>query len=123
MVDWKNYERYFKKDEFVCKCGCGQEDMDETHMDMLFFARKLAQIPFIITSGFRCTEHNKAVGGVEHSEHCFGKGTDIKCITNKDRLIIIDSLLKAGFNRIGVARGYIHTGSTCSPEKKGVWLY
>lgn len=33
--------------------------------------------PIVISSGFRCAKLNKAIGGVETSQHCLGQAADI----------------------------------------------
>jgi len=38
--------------------------------------RRIIQSPMIITSGFRCAELNKAIGGSPTSQHCFGQAVD-----------------------------------------------
>lgn len=61
--------RYFSPPEFRCKCGCGAgiEKMNPDLLKMLDEARDLAGIPFSLSSAYRCTKHNKAVGGVSDS--------------------------------------------------------
>lgn len=39
--------------------------------------REWLNAPLLVTSGFRCYELNKAVGGVENSEHLIGEAADI----------------------------------------------
>lgn len=41
--------------------------------------RDAMKFPIIITSGYRCTALNKAVGGVENSYHLQGLAADIDC--------------------------------------------
>lgn len=64
----------FSPSEFRCRCGCGAgiERMDGACLAMLEEARRLAGIPFVLSSAFRCPEHNRAVGGVEDSAHTRG---------------------------------------------------
>lgn len=40
--------------------------------------RRILQAPIIITSGYRCAELNKAVGGVSNSWHTKGNAADIR---------------------------------------------
>lgn len=40
--------------------------------------------PITITSGFRCSKLNKAVGGVEHSQHMYGQAADIRILSKQD---------------------------------------
>lgn len=38
--------------------------------------------PIVISSGYRCTKLNKAVGGVSTSQHCKGEAADIRTISD-----------------------------------------
>ena len=91
--------RFFKPEEFACKCGCGRgyDDMDAGLLRVLDEARALAGIPFSLSSAFRCAKHNKAVGGVADSAHTHGYAVDIKC-----------TLLEAGFRRIEAGPTWVH---------------
>lgn len=77
-------------------------------ISMLDTARELAGVPFIISSGFRSSTHNKEIGGVENSAHLSGLAVDIKCLDSADRFDIIRGLLGAKFQRIGVYNNHIH---------------
>lgn len=122
-IDWKKYSPYFVPSEFDCKCGCGKNNMTETQMDMLLQARILANIPFVINSGTRCLKHNTASRGSVDSEHLYGEGTDINCTSSTARWKIIDSLIAAGFNRIGIDEKFIHAGSRIEKPQNVIWVY
>lgn len=113
---------HFKLEEFECPC-CQEEHMDRDFLDDLDLARELADVPFSITSGYRCEEHNEAVGGVPSSSHTKGYAVDIACPTSSHRYKIIASLMAMGFNRIGVSSGFIHVD--CDPDKSQdvIWTY
>jgi len=67
-------------------------------------------------------EHNSAVHGSPTSSHLGGWAVDIKCTDSVTRLIMIKSLLDAGFERLGIADTFIH--ADCDPEKPAaIWLY
>lgn len=102
--------RFFKPEEFACKCGCGRghDDMDAAFLRMLDEARALAGIPFVLSSAFRCARHNKAVGGVASSAHTSGHAADIKCTSSHERFRIISALLEAGARRIEAGPTWIH---------------
>lgn len=58
--------RYFKPSEFACPhCGEGADKMDTSLLQHLDAARHIAGVPFVITSAYRCDDHNRDVGGVE----------------------------------------------------------
>lgn len=115
--------RFFKKNELICPCGCGVYNIDAEALERLDKARLIAGLPFIINSACRCSEHNAKVGGKSNSEHLSGKAFDIKCTDSRTRLIIIDALLKAGFNRIGIAKSYIHADTSNIKDQFVMWLY
>lgn len=67
--------RYFKPDEFSCKCGkCGLGffKMQQEFLGRLDHARHIAGVPFTINSALRCQAYNKSVGGVSDSAHVGG---------------------------------------------------
>jgi uncharacterized protein YcbK (DUF882 family) len=97
-------------------------NMDNEFLKLLDKARDTAGIPFKITSGYRTESHNSKVGGVANSSHLRGYAADIACTSGTDRWTIIDSLIKAGFNRIGVAKTFIHVDN--DPDKSSaIWTY
>ena len=115
----------FQEREFSCKCGkCqkGFKDMDPKTLEKLERARKIADIPFFITSAMRCAEHNSREGGSQTSSHLNGTAIDIDVKSSRDRFLIIDSLIKAGFNRVGIAKTFIHADTDTKTEKV-IWLY
>jgi len=102
--------------------GSGKRMQDST-LQMLDDARSIAGIPFRINSGFRTKEHNAYVGGAESSSHCYGYAIDIHCTDSRSRSIIIDSLHRAGFNRIGIGKTFIHADNDPEKDANVVWLY
>ena len=124
-MKWK--AKYFSPREFECKCGKSTCDAPSPHpqfVGMLDEARKIAGVPFFITSGVRCKVHNEAVGGIEGSSHILGLGADIRAVTGQERLYVIRGLIKAGFDRIGVnaRKGFVH--ADVDPDKpESFWVY
>ena len=96
--------------------------MDINFLYKLDHARELAGISFKITSGYRTKEHNAEVGGVPNSSHLIGVAADIAVGSGKERYIILNALIKAGFKRLGVAKTFIHCDT--DPNKpNSVWTY
>jgi len=111
----------FKLDEFNCKCG--KNKMDKDFLSKLNQARIISGIPYIITSGYRCQRHNKAVGGKSTSSHMKGLACDILADTSRKRSLILSGLIKAGFTRIGIGYNFIHVDNDKNKSQNVVWLY
>jgi len=80
ILDGPTEITHFKDDEFRCK-HCGKlpsGGIDKRLLVMLEQLRiRIGNKPIIITSGYRCPAHNKAVGGATNSQHMYGKAADI----------------------------------------------
>ena len=76
---------YFDLHEFVCPCcGClpDADDQETGGMDVallliLHGIRWKINKPLIVCSGFRCIGHNDECGGVQNSQHLFGRAADV----------------------------------------------
>lgn len=121
--------KYFRYHEFDSPDvqGSGQL-MDKAFLDMLDFAREIYGKPMEITSGFRTQEYNqdlKARGyaASDKSSHLKGLAADVLCTQGTDRWDMVDSFIKAGFKRIGIAKTFIHVD--CDPDKPPfvIWTY
>ncbi len=108
----------FSKQELECKCGCGLVNYDDEFMTALQHIRNRYKKAMIVTSGSRCNEHNRAVGGSDNSDHTHGRGIDIACNNSVDRFLIINFALATGFDRIGIRKSFIHLG--LSNEKTNI---
>ena len=114
---------YFDYSEFDSpdKIGSGKK-MKPHVLDMLDVARGSAGVPFKINSGYRTKEHNEKVGGSPTSSHLGGWAVDIHCTDSSTRERILYGLIRAGFQRIGIAKTFIH--ADVDPYKQpAIWLY
>lgn len=114
---------HFSVSEMQCRCGCGEGEMDMAFMQRLEAARVIAAIPFTVTSGFRCSERNAAVGGKPTSAHLSGIAADIAATTSRRRFTIMSALLNVGFTRIGIAADFIHADWDKTKTPRVAWLY
>jgi len=119
---------HFSRAELQCK-DCGQCLLSPRLLPALEALRALGPEPIIIHDGYRCAEHNAAVGGVQHSEHCTGEAVDcvIEGLTLQqmyDRAKQIPDFVNGG---IGVySENFIHVDvrqrSARWARKNGVYL-
>ena len=70
--------KYFKPEEFMCHCGCGEKDVNPKLVELLDRIRVSFGKPITIMSGKRCEAHNAKVGGAKRSQHVLGNAADIK---------------------------------------------
>ncbi len=106
--------KYFKEIE---------ENMDASFLKKLDKARELYGKPMIINSAFRTPEHNKEVGGKPNSAHLYGLAVDIRVDGSRSRFEITTALIEIGFNRIGVAKSFIHVDDDTTKDKDVLWTY
>ena len=116
---------HFKPYEFKCNCNCGKgyKEMTSAFLTKLDDARYYAGVPFVLTSAFRCPDHNKSVGGSVTSSHLTGDAVDIFCPSSSDRFEILQGLFIAGFKRIGVATTFLHVDMDFSKVQNCTWVY
>jgi len=119
-----DFHLYFEYSEFDSPDQKGSyKHMDVEFLNKLAQARKIAAVGFKITSGYRSPEHNEKVGGVPNSSHTLGHAVDIYAPTSRQKYIIINALLQAGFDRIGVAKNFIHVDDDPSKNEEVIWTY
>lgn len=124
-MNWDKYT-FFSREEFDSKSegeeGTG-DNMQERFLDSLHHARIIAGVPFVINSGYRTAAHNAKVGGVPNSSHTKGYAADIRTRNNEERYKILSALVRVGFDRIGIAKTFIHVDSDPDKTENRVWLY
>lgn len=117
--------KYFSYEEFDSPDlpNSGFANMDRDFLAKLDLAREIAGIPFKINSGFRTEEHNEKVGGKPNSSHRFGYAADIAIRNSRERHDILTALQEAGFNRFGIASGFIHVDNDPQKTSNVLWTY
>lgn len=114
---------HFQESEFArCTPPCKSSDMSEELLDRLEYARALCGHPILLTSAYRSIDYEQEKGRTGSSSHCKGLAVDMSCQGEELRFQLVQSLLRAGFTRIGIAKTYIHADIDRS-KKPCIWLY
>ncbi len=80
---------HFNVSEFRCKCGGTHGTIINPELpeklEKLFKALNCSKI--IVNSGYRCTSHDKTVGGSGSGHHVYGNAADIVCYDQSGKII------------------------------------
>lgn len=91
-------------------------------VQMLQRARDYAEIPFVITSGYRSPQNEVNAGRPSDSPHTTGRAVDLRCRNSNERFKILQAVFYAGFTRIGDEIDHIHVDVCFDRTKNVVWL-
>lgn len=88
--------RFFRREEFACKCGkyCDgyPAEMDQELLRAADRVREALGAACLVSSGLRCPQHNANVGGVRNSRHLTGKAMDF-CAAGKTAQQVLAAVL------------------------------
>ncbi len=110
---------HFSDAELACKC-CGVNYCVEKLVNALEKLREEIGLPVIVTSGYRCPEHNKAVGGEPNSQHTRGMAADVQVKGLTPAEIYAAAVKVPEFGGFGVASTFVHLDVRTTPAK---WCY
>lgn len=122
--------KYFSEAEMRCKCGCGRADMSPGFMFKLDSLRERYGKPLIVTSGFRCAEHNLKVSETGSAgPHTTGRAVDF-AVGGPDAIRLLSLALAGGFNGFGInqkgASRFIHLDDLTNEmlfPRPSIWSY
>lgn len=98
----------FNSREFNCKCGkCKTTLIDSKLVTYLQLIRNHFGKPVQVNSGYRCADHNKAVGGAAKSNHLLGKAADI-VVNGVEPKEVAKYAESIGVKGIGVYKTFTH---------------
>jgi len=116
--------KHFKISEFDSPDEVGSgERMDAEVLQMIDQARELFGKPIRINSGVRTEKRNQEVGGSKTSSHLKGYAIDVSCDNSADRFRLVEILMLVGFNRLGIAKTFIHVDNDPDKSKNVIWVY
>ena len=110
---------HFNLSEFACPC-CKRVMLHPKLLGKLVELRKILERPIYITSGYRCPEYNKKVGGVVNSYHLIGLAADIK-VKDINLIELLEVCEDIDFSGIGFyeKKNFLHLD--VRPTKRTRW--
>ncbi len=124
MIDWTDYPN-FSVDEMRCSC-CGRAGMSTDFMTALQRVRDAFGRPMTITSGYRCPDYDKRIGGA--GVHPTGQAADI-WVSGEPAYHLLAVALLMDMRGIGLKQHgphlsrFIHLDTTHGPMRPRIWTY
>lgn len=126
----KQLTKNFKLSEIHChgKGCCFSTKLDSKVVKLAQKMRNALGVPFTVESGYRCSYHNREVGGANGSGHIYGTALDLTTAkVSRERLAVLAELV--GVSRIGIYMTdnkkcmiHIGTGNKCHWINTGGYL-
>jgi len=121
---------FFSATELACHCGeCDGGEMNQEFMDKLIKVRSLLGAPMVLSSAYRCPEHNDEVSHTgRHGPHTTGRAVDVLC-SGKVAFSILRIALEEGITGIGVSQKgdhgsrFLHLDDVEAKTRPWVWSY
>lgn len=101
---------HFRLIEFQCRC-CGCVKLHPELLVKLENLREAWGSPLLLTSGFRCAQHNRKVDGAESSLHLLGQAADV-VVPEANQREFTEAAEKEGFDQVIPygKRNFVHLG-------------
>tara|TARA_Y100000994_G_scaffold149777_1_gene122670 strand:+ start:274 stop:648 length:375 start_codon:yes stop_codon:yes gene_type:complete len=120
--------KFFKRDEFACKCGCGTNRISDEIIMVCDSLRGECGFPFVISSGYRCEDHPIEAVKSQPGAHQGGMAADIACSGDRAQTLIRHAL-NYGITRIGInqkgshSSRFVHIDVDNSRVSPAIWTY
>ena len=119
----------FTSNEFKCSCGCPENLIDMNLLHALQVVRNIIEIPIKISSGYRCVDHNKAVGGSDNSSHLRGLACDIAISNSSEAFILMRGIIicnrfkRIGYGKMNSGELVLHVDIDSTKAQEVLWGY
>ena len=111
--------RYFTREEFACRCGCGRNEIPDEFIHDLDDLRDECGFPLVINSGWRCENHPKEAVKDKPGEHNRA-AADIRASNGYQLYVIQQYAYALGFRGIAAGAGFVHVDRRAA---KTSWVY
>lgn len=115
----ENEFKYFTLDEFACK-ETGENKIAKDFVHRLDELRERCGFAFVVTSGYRSSQHSKEVNKITRGRHAQGIAADIAA-TDAQAYVIMKHAFAMGFKGIARGKGFVHIDNR--PGAGAVWPY
>jgi zinc D-Ala-D-Ala carboxypeptidase len=118
----------FKRDEFKCRCGCNENEIQINVLYYLQTVRNILDEPITVTSGYRCEDHNAFVGGSPTSSHRSGTAADLAISDSGYGFRLMEAIFVSNrFKRVGYGKMggvlVLHVDIDSSKDQEVLWGY
>jgi zinc D-Ala-D-Ala carboxypeptidase len=129
-VDWLTI-KHFQRSEFICRC-CGDEHMQDAFVRKLDDLRGRVGFPLVVSSGWRCPEHNQRVSTTGTTgPHTTGRAADLLLSGGQAFKVLTQCVLGGWMTGIGLhqrgphALRFVHLDDLPAPDhpRPVVWTY
>lgn len=122
--------RWFTREEFACKCGCGTNEISDVFVTKLDALREELGFPLPVNSGYRCPDHNDAVSSTGRAgPHTTGQAVDLR-VDRKRAFQVVTRASFYGFTGMGLKQKgngrFIHLDTLPNADgqpRPTVWTY
>ena len=112
----------FNRSEYACKCGCGKDDIKQELAIKVQLVRDQLGRSIRINSGIRCSAHNASINATPNSSHIDGWAADLGYTGSRERFEVLTAAAQV-FDRIGIAKTFIHVDVDATKTADVIWLY
>lgn len=107
--------------DFKCK-RCLRNEIDHAIVSMCNKIFEITGRYYKINSGYRCSVHNKAVGGSNTSSHLKGWAVDLETENSVTRFLLLKALFQLNITRIGIYPTFIHIDIDKTKDQGVTWF-
>jgi zinc D-Ala-D-Ala carboxypeptidase len=111
--------RYFTREEFDCRCGCGRNEIPDAFIHDMDDLREACGFSLVVNSGWRCKDHPKEAAKDEPGEHNRG-AADVRAGNGYQLYVIQERAYELGFRGIAAGQGFVHVDRR---DAKTSWVY